>query len=801
MYKQIIITTMISLLMVIGLTEAHSYEWIEDGIPVCDAANSQDNMDAISDGEGGMFLVWHDARSGQKIYAQHIDNRGNALWTAQGVEITIGDNFWDSPALTLDGAGGIYVVYQQIDEENWNIYAQRIDRDGIIQWSTAGVAICQESNDQTNVVVAADGYGGLLIAWQDLRSGTDSDIYTQRVDAAGATLWTIDGHLLTRDSADQTGPQIVANYTGGAIIGWMSQGTVDINIYAQYVNGSGTEHWSIGGVAVSPATVNQIGLVMAEDGAGGVIFAWDSSDQILAFRMNRYSNHLWGIHGSPVSVLNGSQNAPQIVSDGAHGAYVAMVERIIADYYIYVQHIFFDGSVWGANAIPVCGTTSPKSQISLARDGADGLLVSWQELRNLADYDIIAQRMNESNALEWGPDGVTVCGQVFDQEGAWLVPDGSGGALVAWMDNRIYTETDIYSQRIESNGYWGYPAPEISGVRDLPGDQGGFLNISWDASRLDLWPDELITEYSIWRAIDPMQAMMLIKSDPGLLLPTSEISAAPVNGGIRMEMLDGTAFYWNHILTVESSLYIDHYSEQVESTFDSTATSTEFQYFQVIAHGSEISQFWISEPDSGYSVDNIAPCAPVMLEGEQSFSPAGLQLTWTSIVEPDMGCYHVYRGLSEEFVPEPGNLIDSPCDTTTFDDSWTWDGGYYYKVAAVDIHGNESDYALFSPAELTGDDTPSTPQAAYLQQNYPNPFNPQTTIEFGLAEASPVSLNVYDAAGRLVRVILDETLPAAHYSEGWDGKDGSGKAVASGVYFYRLSTKTFSENRKMILLR
>ena len=64
-----------------------------------------------------------------------------------------------------------------------------------------------------------------------------------------------------------------------------------------------------------------------------------------------------------------------------------------------------------------------------------------------------------------------------------------------------------------------------------------------------------------------------------------------------------------------------------------------------------------------------------------------------------------------------------------------------------------------------------------------------------------MNLKVYDAAGRLVRVILDETLSPAHYTEVWDGKDGSGTAVASGVYFYRLSTKTFSENRKMILLR
>ena len=123
--------------------------WIEDGIPVCDAANSQDNMDTISDGEGGMFLAWRDARSGQRIFAQHIDNRGNELWTAQGIEISTGVNSQDNPALTLDGAGGIYVVYQEFGEEDWDIYAQRIDRDGVIQVEYISTASAQRHFQRT----------------------------------------------------------------------------------------------------------------------------------------------------------------------------------------------------------------------------------------------------------------------------------------------------------------------------------------------------------------------------------------------------------------------------------------------------------------------------------------------------------------------------------------------------------------------------------------------------------------------------------------------------------------------------
>jgi hypothetical protein len=141
------------------------------------------------------------------------------------------------------------------------------------------------------------------------------------------------------------------------------------------------------------------------------------------------------------------------------------------------------------------------------------------------------------------------------------------------------------------------------------------------------------------------------------------------------------------------------------------------------------------------------------------------------------------------------------CDTTSFDGGWTWDTGYYYKVSAVDIHGNESGFALLAPENVTGTDTPETPMAAYLRQNFPNPFNPATTIEFGLERHSHVSLRVYDAAGRLTRVIANNDRPAGHYSEVWDGKDGCGRAVSSGVYFYRLDTGSLTRTRKMILLK
>jgi len=88
------------------------------------------------------------------------------------------------------------------------------------------------------------------------------------------------------------------------------------------------------------------------------------------------------------------------------------------------------------------------------------------------------------------------------------------------------------------------------------------------------------------------------------------------------------------------------------------------------------------------------------------------------------------------------------------------------------------------------------PEALTLNQNYPNPFNPSTTIRFELAAREQVRLAIYDVAGRRVAEILNQTLPAGVHQVEFDGT-----GLASGVYFYRISTSTVSSTRSMMLIK
>ncbi len=109
----------------------------------------------------------------------------------------------------------------------------------------------------------------------------------------------------------------------------------------------------------------------------------------------------------------------------------------------------------------------------------------------------------------------------------------------------------------------------------------------------------------------------------------------------------------------------------------------------------------------------------------------------------------------------------------------------------------------WSVGEMTGVDENNIalPEELSLSQNYPNPFNPRTSISFGLPNKSAVVLDVYDLLGRKIAKIVDGELEAGHHSIIWDGKDGDGNSVSSGIYFYRLVTEYGVKQAKMTLLK
>jgi len=123
-------------------------------------------------------------------------------------------------------------------------------------------------------------------------------------------------------------------------------------------------------------------------------------------------------------------------------------------------------------------------------------------------------------------------------------------------------------------------------------------------------------------------------------------------------------------------------------------------------------------------------------------------------------------------------------------------------LAALD----ESD-SLFAIRNATGvhdggDDGVDTPRfATALEQNYPNPFNGTTSIFYTIGERCEVEIKIFDPAGRIIKTLERTQRAPGRYSILWNGNDGAGRGVASGVYFCRIKAGKYSQTRKILYLR
>jgi YVTN family beta-propeller protein len=175
----------------------------------------------------------------------------------------------------------------------------------------------------------------------------------------------------------------------------------------------------------------------------------------------------------------------------------------------------------------------------------------------------------------------------------------------------------------------------------------------------------------------------------------------------------------------------------------------------------------------------------------------GARLQWTTSFESGIDGFNVLR--SQDLESGYERVTDIPVPARGEKSSYAFDDDkvrpnrtYYYKLQEVskDVNGQMfGPYTFVSVARFV------------LEQNAPNPFNPTTVIRFTLPEDSHVRLAIYDVGGRLVRTLVDDKRMADFYEITWDGRDGSGNSVASGVYFYRIDAGEHRATKKMVMLK
>jgi hypothetical protein len=323
-------------------------------------------------------------------------------------------------------------------------------------------------------------------------------------------------------------------------------------------------------------------------------------------------------------------------------------------------------------------------------------------------------------------------------------------------------------------------AATIQGIVDVRNDQGRNVLLQFLPSSRDVAGSPTpILQYEVFRRTDPLpgaatarpaSTLGTVPGEGALLVGWTFAGAVPAHAETGYEAIAPTLVDSNAVNGLRRTVF-----------FIRAATATPSVYFD-------------SAPDSGYSVDNLSPAMPAAFA--RTTSGGTTLLNWDESSEADLVGYRLYRGSDPDFVPGPGNLV-AALAVTGYADATA--GRFTYKLAAVDRNGNASPYAVSEPPAVSVGTT--IPAAVWLGPALPNPARIGARIAFGLPLAGHVRLAVYDAAGRVVRVLFDGEGTPGDHAVVWDGRDASGAAVRGSLYFYRLDAGGRTLSRRLVVVR
>jgi hypothetical protein len=314
-------------------------QWAANGIVICTAAGFRASSSILSDGANGAFIFFIDSRNDPNglnyddfddndkdltnadIFGQRLNVNGARLWSNEGSAIATAPGNQNALLISKaipDGSGNVILVFDDGRNDggmftNYDIFAQKVNNNGVPQWAANGIAVCTAAENQFVNDVVTDGAGGVVVSILYLEI---SRCYAQRITAAGTISWTLNGVPVSQTGELAYNGVLAADGNGNSIFAYSIN---DNSVKAQKLNSAGALQWGASGTIVSnnPFGVNNDPVINSSN-AGSVIIAWsDNRNAALPSLADIYASKVL-INGvlastgasSYFSVDNGNWNNP-----------------------------------------------------------------------------------------------------------------------------------------------------------------------------------------------------------------------------------------------------------------------------------------------------------------------------------------------------------------------------------------------------------------------------------------------------------------------------------------------------------
>jgi hypothetical protein len=272
------------------------------------------------------------------------------------------------PKVAVTSDGGCYISWYDAESGNYDVYLQYLNANGEIMWAPNGLLISNHPQETwlTDYSLTVDNQDHAIVVFNDIRAGGDWDIYAYRISPEGGFVWGNDGLTLSDNDGFEPFPQVVVTSWGNIAFAWQDE---DV-IHLRKVTPNGEDYWDPATITLTGDFGLSIPRLAAADSDAVILQLlsqagpnyWDPK-YIYAYKFDSRGNQLWGETGALISSAGGIAlyMFPDITADGYGGAYSYWYDTRNMIHHVYVQHVLSDGTIaWTANGVQTCLTDTQR---------------------------------------------------------------------------------------------------------------------------------------------------------------------------------------------------------------------------------------------------------------------------------------------------------------------------------------------------------------------------------------------------------------------------------------------------------
>jgi hypothetical protein len=384
-----------------------------------------------------------------------------------------------------------------------------------VVWGSSDKKVIQSlEGRQFNNNVVVDSNDNSIFVWEDDRNvWPDEDIFVQKFDPDGNAMWGPSDVKVNQDSGKDTQerPAMAIDSNDNIIVVWDDDRDNGVpTIYAQKLDSNGNALWGSSDIKAVQSNDNDPKMYPAVDvdSDGNAIVVWqdhrngapDNYD-IYAQKLDADGNALWDSSDVKVNQNDdsNSQTSPHVAVDSLGNAIVVWTDYRNSDNDVYAQKLDSDGNaLWGSSDIKVNQNTDSANQgsPSVVIDQDDYVIIVWTDYRNVTDTDIYAQKLDSDGAAQWGSEDVKVNqnSDSADQSQPDVNIDQNGNAIVVWEDERNggYSNQSIYTQKLNSDGnaLWGDSDVRVNQDSTFEVREDGMIAVDSCGNAIIAWEDD-----------------------------------------------------------------------------------------------------------------------------------------------------------------------------------------------------------------------------------------------------------------------------------------------------------------------